>query len=74
MTRPRDVPIGGRRPVVRWCKRRWRCEEPACGRGSFTEAVAAVPAGKRLTVRLRAATGAAVTDGGRTVGAVGARS
>ncbi|WP_308214702.1 transposase family protein [Salinispora arenicola] len=74
VTRPRDVPIGGRRPVVRWCKRRWRCEEPACGRGSFTEAVAAVPAGKRLTVRLRAATGAAVTDGGRTVGAVGARS
>lgn len=67
VTRPRDLPVGGRRPSLRWCKRRWRCDEPACGRGSFTEAVAAVPARKRLTARLRAAAGAAVADGGRTV-------
>ncbi|WP_341720516.1 ISL3 family transposase [Micromonospora sp. FIMYZ51] len=67
VTRPRDLPIGGRRSALRWCKRRWRCDESACGRGSFTEAVAAVPARKRLTARLRAAAGAAVADGGRTV-------
>ncbi|WP_346533850.1 ISL3 family transposase [Micromonospora sp. DPT] len=67
VTRPRDLPVGGRRPALRWCKRRWRCDEPGCRRGSFTEAVAAAPARKRLTARLRAAAGAAVADAGRTV-------
>ncbi|MEV6815592.1 ISL3 family transposase [Micromonospora sp. NPDC051296] len=67
VTRPRDLPVGGRWPALRWCKRRWRCDEPGCRRGSFTEAVEAVPARKRLTARLRAASGAAVADDGRTV-------
>ncbi|GAB3802850.1 ISL3 family transposase [Micromonospora zhanjiangensis] len=67
VTRPRDLPVGGRRPALRWCKRRWRCDEPSCRRGSFTEAVPVVPARKRLTGRLREAAGAAVADGGRTV-------
>ena len=67
VTRPRDLPVGGRRPLLLWRKRRWRCDEPECRRKSFTEAVAAVPARKRLTVRLRAAAGAAVADAGRTV-------
>jgi transposase len=66
-TRPRDLTVGGRRPCLVWRKRRWRCDEPACPRRSFTEAVTAVPARKRLTVRLRAAAGAAVADHGRTV-------
>src|SRR3954453_10869479 len=66
-TRPRDLPVGGRRSRLVWRKRRWRCDEPGCPRRSFTEAVASVPARKRLTVRLRAAAGAAVADGGRTV-------
>jgi len=66
-TRPRDLPVGGRRPLLVWRKHRWRCDEPGCPRRSFTEAVASVPACKRLTVRLRAAAGAAVADGGRTI-------
>lgn len=36
-------------------------------RRSFTEAVPAVPAGKRFTSRLRASAGAAVADAGRTI-------
>ena len=67
VTGPRDLPVGGRRASLRWCKRRWCCDERSCRRGSFTEAVSAVPARKRMTARLRAAAGAAVADGGRTV-------
>lgn len=67
VTRPRDLQVGGRRPRLVWVKRRWRCDERACRRGSFTEAVAAVPPRKRLTTRLRASAGAAVADRGRTV-------
>lgn len=67
VTRPRDLQVGGRRPRLVWTKRRWRCDQRACRRASFTEAVAAVPAGKRLTTRLRASAGAAVADRGRTV-------
>ncbi|MFH8774200.1 ISL3 family transposase [Streptomyces sp. NPDC017958] len=48
-------------------KRRWRCDELACRRRSFTESVPPVPPRKRLTTRLRAAAGAAVADQGRTV-------
>ena len=66
-TRPRDLPVGGRRPLLVWSKRRWRCDEPACPRRSFTETAPAVAARSRLTTRLRAAAGAAVADQGRTV-------
>jgi transposase len=67
VTRPRDLPVGDRRPRLVWTKRRWRCDAPACWRRSFTESVPAVPARKRLTTRLRASAGAAVADQGRTV-------
>jgi len=67
VTRPRDLPVGGRRPQLVWRKRRWHCDEPGCVRRSFTEAVGQVPAGKRLTGRLRAAAGAAIADHGATV-------
>jgi transposase len=67
VTRPRDLPVGGRRPRLVWTKRRWRCDEPGCRRRSFTESVPAVPPRKRLTARLRAAAGVAVADAGRTV-------
>jgi transposase len=67
VTRPRDLQVGGRRPQLVWAKRRWRCDDRGCGRRSFTEAVPAVPPGKRLTTRLRASAGAAVADRGRTV-------
>lgn len=66
-TRPRDLPVCGRRLRLVWSKRRWRCDQPGCGRESFTEAVALVAARKRLTTRLRAAAGAAVADDGATV-------
>ena len=67
VTRPRDLSVGGRRPRLVWAKRRWRCDELACRRRSFTESVPPVPPRKRLTTRLRAAAGAAVADQGRTV-------
>jgi transposase len=67
VTRPRDLEVGGRRPRLVWRKRRWRCDEPGCRRKSFTEAVADIPARKRLTNRLRRSAGAAVADRGRTV-------
>jgi transposase len=64
VTRPRDLPHGGRGIKLLWHKRRWRCRNPECSTGSFTEPVAAVPARARLTTRLRAA---AVADRGATV-------
>ena len=39
VTRPCDLPVGGRRSRLVWTKRRWRCDESACPRRSFTEAV-----------------------------------
>lgn len=32
-----DAPFGHRRVRVRWRKRLWRCREPACATGTFTE-------------------------------------
>jgi transposase len=66
-TRPRDLPHGGRGVRLLWHKRRWRCRNPCCGRGTFTESLPAVPSRHRLTSRLRAAAGAAVGDRGATV-------
>ena len=47
VTRPRDLPVGGRPAGLRWRKRRWRCDEPGCRRETFTEAVAAGPGPRR---------------------------
>ncbi|MET7728520.1 ISL3 family transposase [Streptomyces mirabilis] len=66
-TRPRHLPCGGRAVSIRWRKARWYCTEVACGRTSFTEAIAQVPARMRTTGALREAAGAVVCDGGRTV-------
>jgi transposase len=38
--RVRDLPIGGRPVVLWWCKRLWRCREPACGVRTWTEQAA----------------------------------
>ena len=46
----RDLPIGGRRTVLRWRKRRYRC--PACAR-TFTETHPGLPARQRVTDRFR---------------------
>ena len=59
--------MGGRQPRLVWSKQRWRCDQASCPRRSFTEVVSSVGPRKRLTTRLRAAAGAAVGDGGRTV-------
>jgi len=66
-TRPRHLSCGGRPVSIRWRKARWYCTEPACPRGSFTEAIAQLPPRMRTTRVLRRAAGAAVCDGGRTV-------
>ncbi|MGW5154426.1 transposase family protein [Nonomuraea wenchangensis] len=66
-TRPRDLPVAGRRCAVRWRKRRWCCDQASCPRQTFTEQVPQIPARSRLALRLRQAAGAAVGDGGRTV-------
>jgi transposase len=62
-TRPRDLPQGRRRVNLVWRKRRWYCCEPLCARKSFTESVATVPAGARITTRLREHAGGLVVDG-----------
>jgi transposase len=62
-TRPRDLPQGRTRMELVWRKRRWYCREPGCGRKSFTESMPAVPAGARITTRLREHAGELVVDG-----------
>jgi zinc-finger of transposase IS204/IS1001/IS1096/IS1165 len=41
--RVRDLPIGGCPVVLAWRKRIWRCSEPACGMGTWTEVAAVCP-------------------------------
>jgi transposase len=69
-TRPHDVPYGTASLPLVWHKRRWRCAERLCARGSFTEQVTAVPARARLTVRLRDELARAVADQHRCVAEV----
>jgi transposase len=69
-TRPRDLPYGEAPVAVVWRKRRWRCRVVECPRGSFTESVPEVPAGARVTGRVRRAIGAAVGDANRAVSEV----
>src|SRR4051794_9232982 len=59
-TRPRDIPYGDAALRLVWHKRRWRCREAACGRGSFTESLPAVPARAPGTTPLRGQCGAGV--------------
>ena len=67
LTRPRDLPFGDGGLELVWHKRRWYCAEPLCPRTSFTEQVRQVPAGARMTERLRDAAGRWVCDAGSTV-------
>jgi transposase len=52
--RVRDLPVGGRPVVLLWCKRIWRCLEPACGVRTWTERTAAIGPRMVLTERARA--------------------
>lgn len=49
----RDLPVGGRAVVLAWHKRLWRCLEPACGVGTWTERSPAIRAKAVLTERAR---------------------
>jgi transposase len=62
-TRPRDLAQGRTRMELVWRKRRWYCREPVCGRKSFTESMPVIPAGARITARLREHAGDLVVDG-----------
>jgi transposase len=67
VTRPRDLPYGEAPLVVRWHKVQYACRQGACPRRAFTEQIAEVPAevpaGARVTGRLRRHVAARVGDG-----------
>jgi len=71
-TGPRDIPYGNNAIRLVWHKRRWRCRETVCARGSFTEQIGQVPAGARLTGRCRSAIGVKIGDDNRSVSEVAA--
>jgi transposase len=52
--RVRDLPIGGRPVVLAWCKRVWRCVEPACAVRTWTVCLVQVRPRAVLTCRARA--------------------
>lgn len=56
-TRPRDLPVAGRRTMLIWTKRRRRCGNPECPQATFTESIPQIPSRTRLTGRLRQACG-----------------
>jgi transposase len=67
----RDVPVAGPVRVV-WAKRRWFCQEDACGRRTFWERTVQVPVRARSTLRLKDALVAAVVGSGRSARETGA--
>jgi transposase len=62
-TRPKDLPYGEAPLAVRWRKAQYRCREPRCPRKAFTESIAELPPGARVTGRLRRFAGAEVGAG-----------
>ncbi len=62
-TRPRDLPQGEEPLVVRLHKRQSSCREKPCPRKAFTEQIAELPAGARVTGRLRRHVAGRVADG-----------
>jgi transposase len=67
LARPRDQHRGLDEVSLCWLKRRWKCGNDGCGRKTFTESLPEVPAGGRLTGRLRALLGAEVAERGCTI-------
>ena len=66
----RDVDAFGRRARLRWIKRRWRCPEPACPIGSWTQQHPAVGTRMVLTERAREHACRRVGRDGHSVAAV----
>lgn len=69
-TEVRDLAVGGRPVRLRWRKRRWRCPEPACPNGSWTETHAGIRPRAVLTERARRWAFGQVGEKGRTVAEV----
>lgn len=69
-TRPRDLPYGAEPLAVRWHKAQYACAEKPCPRRAFTEQIAELPAGARVTLRLRRAAARAVGGGCSVSGTV----
>ncbi|WP_324618007.1 helix-turn-helix domain-containing protein [Streptomyces dysideae] len=61
------MPYGESGLEFRRHKRRWWCREPGCPRRSFTEQIPQLPAGARITMRLRDAAGRRIRDAASTV-------
>jgi len=64
LARPRDVRRAADPVDLRWVKFRWKCDEQACDRKTFTEWVPQLPPRCRVTARLREQAGAEVTERG----------
>jgi transposase len=62
-TAPRDVPYGEEPLQVRWHKVQYACGESASPRRAFTEQIGELPAGARVTGRLRRHVADRIADG-----------
>lgn len=67
VVRVKDLDASGQAVELWWRKRRLRCLEPPCPRGTFTQQSQAIPARARLTGRLREALATAIASGNRAV-------
>jgi len=68
-----DAPCFGRVTVVRWLKRVWRCREPACPKGTFSEEHGLAAPRAVLTVRAVRWAADALTHDDTTVSALARR-
>jgi transposase len=66
VTSPADVRRAGDKVALSWVKRRLKCGNADCPRGTFTERIEAVPPGCRVTPRLLEQCASEVTDRGIT--------
>ncbi len=68
--RVRDLPAGGRRVVVVWRKRTWRCPDPDCGVSTWSEQSNAIAARASMTQRARVEACRQVGEQNRSVACV----
>jgi transposase len=66
----RDLPLADRPVVLVWAKRLWRCPEPACPTGTWSEESDAIASRAVLTERARAEIARRVGPGQQSVAAV----
>ena len=63
ITRPKDLGFGEEPLTVRWRKTQYACKEWLCPRKAFTESIADLPPGARVSGRLRRAAGRMIGEG-----------